>query len=136
MIKAVGPEAPHYDEYFRAKKMKDEEYGWSVDVPLCLGGSYIFLYDPQPNNSTDFQKVHIPFGFVLLTRSAIFHGGYGGSKVNLRFSGTFHTNKYDYRGNNTGNRNYLINPNDWQTYIYENVLFKEVKAKKLNQLLL
>ena len=79
--------------------MKDEEYGWSVDVQLCLEGSYVFLYDQKPNNDTDYQKVHIPFGCVLLTRSDIYHGGYGGSKCNLRFRGTFYTNDYDYREN-------------------------------------
>ena len=45
--KHVGMDAPHYDEYFVAEKMKDEEYVWIADVPLCLEGSYVFLYDKK-----------------------------------------------------------------------------------------
>ena len=95
--------------------------------------SYVFLYDQPPNNDIDFQKVHITFGCVLLTRSDICHGGYGGSKGNLMLSGTFHNNGYDYRENGMGDCNYLVDPNDWQTYISEHLLFK---ANKISQLLL
>ena len=75
----------------------------------------VFLYDQQSNNDTDFQKVHIPFGRVFLTRSCICYGSYVCSKGNLRLRGTFHTNEYDYRKNDMGDHNYLVDPNDWES---------------------
>ena len=42
-------------------------------------------------------------------------------KVIIRLRGTFHTNEYDYRENNMGDHNYLLDPNDWQKYVSENL---------------
>ena len=128
--KYVGLEAPHYDDYFVAERTKDGEYGWSVDVPLCLEGLYVFLYDQKRINETDSQKVHIPFGCVLLTRSDICHGGYGGIKGHLRLSGRFHNNDYEDR-ERRGDLNYLIEPDDWQKHISKNALLKGGKAKHI-----
>ena len=87
----VGLEVPHNDKYFVVGKTKDEDYGWRGDAPLCSEGSYVFVYDQKRNNEMDAQKIHICFGCVLLTRSDILHGGYGGSIGYLRLRGTFHT---------------------------------------------
>ena len=77
----------------------------------------------------DSQKVHIPFGCVLLTRSEILHGGYGGSKGSIRLCGTFHTSTYDCRENDVADHNYIVDPNDWQKYISEHGSHKARKNK-------
>ena len=74
--KTLGLEVPHYEKYFVPGKTKDEEYGCSVDVPLCLKGSNIFVYNQKRNNEMEAQKVKISFGCALLTRSDILHGDY------------------------------------------------------------
>ena len=74
------------------------------------------------------QKVHIPFGCILLTRSEICHVGHGGSKGNLRLHGSFHTNNYkDKEGR--GEINYFIEPDDWEKNISKNALLKGGNVK-------
>ena len=73
-------------------------------VPLCSKGSYVFLYYYKV---TKIQKVHIPFGCVILTRSDILNGGYGGSRCSLRLRGTFHNDAYDFENDHVLERNYI-----------------------------
>ena len=82
-------------------------------MPLCSEGSTIFVYDQKRNKEMDYQKVHIPFGCVLLTRSDILHGGYGGSRGSLRLRGTFHTDEYDFVNNDVLERNYIAAKDGW-----------------------
>ena len=131
MDKSLGLEARHYDEYFVVENITDEEYGWSVDVPLYLEGSYAFLYAPQSKNLTDIPKVHIPFGCVLLTRSDILHGGYGGSRGSLRLRGTFHTDEYDFVNNDVLERNYIAAKDGWHKFCLDN---GSLDAKKFSKL--
>ena len=81
----------------------------------------------------DSQKIHIPFGCVLLTRCDILHGGYAGSKGSLRLRGTFHTGAYDYMENDVCKRNYIADKDGWQKYCSEK---GSPNANKLYQFIL
>ena len=102
-------------------------------MPLCSEGATIFVYDQQRNKEMDYQKVHIPFGCVLLTRSDIFHGSYGGSRGSLRLRGTVHTDAYNFENDHVLERNYIAAKDGWQHFCFEN---GSLDAKKFSKLVI
>ena len=102
-----GIEVPHYSEFFSEGRTNEEEYGWSVEVPLCSEGTVIFLYNYDSADNIKCQKIHVPFGCALIIRSDVLNGGYGGKKGSLRLRGTFHTTKYNDENDNVTDQCYV-----------------------------
>ena len=65
-----GWETPHFVENYNNKV--EEKWGWTFHLSLCEEGTHLFLWGGDNNM---IQKVHIPFGCALLTRSDVCHAG-------------------------------------------------------------
>ena len=73
-----GWEVPHFAEH---KDLKAEnKWGWTFHLSLCEEGTHLFLWE---GDKSRIQKVHIPFGCALLTRSDVCHTGLGNSPGNI-----------------------------------------------------
>ena len=77
-----GWEIPHFAEH-RATKIENR-WGWTFHLSLCEEGTHLFLWE---GNKSTIQKVHIPFGCALLTRSDVCHAGLGNSQGNMMLQG-------------------------------------------------
>ena len=77
-----GWEVPHFAEH---KDLKAENrWGWTFHLSLCEEGAHLFLWEGEKKT---IQKVHIPFGCALLTRSDVCHAGLGNSQGNMMLQG-------------------------------------------------
>lgn len=85
-----GIHEPHCDEYYHENEKED--WGQSFHVSLFPEGSYIFRYYHKLNC---IQKVHINFGYLLLTRNDVCNGGFAVTKGKLRLHGSFHSNSHE-----------------------------------------
>ena len=75
-------EVPHFAKH---KDVKAEiRWGWTFHLSLCEEGAHLFLWEGEKRT---IQKVHIPFGCALLTRSDVCHAGLGNSPGNMMFQG-------------------------------------------------
>ena len=77
-----GWETPHFVENYNNKV--EEKWGWTFHLSLCEEGTHLFLWE---GDKSRIQKVHIPFGCALLTRSDVCHAGLGNSQGNMMLQG-------------------------------------------------
>ena len=79
---AQGWETPHFVEDYQIKGK--EHWGWSFHLSLCEEGTFLSLWKDEINM---IEKVHIPFGCALVTRSDVCRVGLGNSQGNMMLQG-------------------------------------------------
>lgn len=77
-----GLETPHFVENYTNKG--EDRWGWTFHLSLCEEGTHLSLWGGDNNT---IQKVHIPFGCALLTRSDVCIAGLGNSPGNMMLQG-------------------------------------------------
>ena len=77
-----GWETPHFVENYNNKV--EDRWGWTFHLSLCEEGTHLSLWG---GDNKMIQKVHIPFGCALLTRSDVCHAGLGNSPGNMMLQG-------------------------------------------------
>ena len=77
-----GWETPHFVENYNNKV--EDRWGWTFHLSLCEEGTHLSLWG---GDNKMIQKVHIPFGCALLTRSDVCHAGLGYSPGNMMLQG-------------------------------------------------
>ena len=60
-------------------------YSYIIHVPLCVSGSWMYVWERGDGWNGNKEMVHIPFGSLLVLRNDIWHGGVVGGKGNLTF---------------------------------------------------
>ena len=66
------------------KNKGEDRWGWTFHLSLCEEGTHLSLWG---GDNKMIQKVHIPFGCALLTRSDVCHAGLGNSPGNMMLQG-------------------------------------------------
>ena len=77
-----------YEDYIQSPHLdinSSNLYSFIIHVPLCIEGSWIYVWERGDGFSVNRDMVHIPFGSMLVLRSDVWHGGIVGGKGNLRF---------------------------------------------------
>ena len=101
-----GWEVPHFAEH---KGLKAENrWGWTFHLSLCEEGAHLFLWEGEKKT---IQKVHIPFGCALLTRSDVCHAGLGNSQGNMMLQGNLFAESMEQRARDFPE--YLMEPGAW-----------------------
>ena len=77
-----GWETPHFVKDYQIKGK--ERWGWSFHLSLCEEGTFLSLWK---NDTNMIDKVHIPFGCALVTRSGVCCVGLGNSQGNMMLQG-------------------------------------------------
>ena len=101
-----GWEVPHFAEKRHLKG--EERWGWSFHLSLCEEGAHLFLWEKAQRT---IQKVHIPFGCALLTRSDVCHAGLGNSQGNMMLQGNLFAPPMWHEARDLPE--YLMEPGEW-----------------------
>ena len=86
-LRLVVTNTPGWEVFHFAKHRGlkvEHRWGWSFHLSLCEEGAHLFLWEGVQRT---IQKVHIPFGCALLTRSDVCHAGLGNSQGNMMLQG-------------------------------------------------